>query len=122
MHCDVVVGVDGGRAHLVGGNVQQGVTMRLLNINRVGRFWALPQRFGGESTCSPNNAAACDFNRQDWSVLLKLRPPGELARLPHLLPPMAAPLPIPMAPSCCVNCVLGAAVPRCPDQGATSER
>ena len=123
MHCDIVVAVDSGdgKAYLIGGNVQQGVTMRLLNINRLGHFWALPQRSVVDPQCSPDNAASCDFNRQDWAVLLKLKPPGELARLPSLLPPMAAPMPSQAAPACCVNCVLGAPVPRCPDARSTAQ-
>jgi len=31
--------------------------------------------------CSPGRAWACDFNRQDWAVLLKLRPQAELDAL-----------------------------------------
>lgn len=117
MHCDIVVAVDpgGGKAYLVGGNVQQGVTMRLLNINRRGHFWSLPLRSGADPACSPDNAASCNFNRQDWAVLLKLKPSAELAQLPNLLPPVAAPMPSQAAPTCCVYCVLGAPVPRCPD-------
>jgi hypothetical protein len=118
MHCDVVVAANpgnDGKAYLVGGNVQQGVTMRLLHLNRLGRFWALPQRSGVDPPCSPDNAPSCNFNRQDWAVLLKLKPSSELARLPYLLPPVAAPMSNHAAPACCVNCVLGAPVPRCPD-------
>jgi hypothetical protein len=123
MHCDIVVAVnpDGdGKAYLIGGNVQQGVTMRLLNLNRLGYFWALPRRSGADPACAPDNAASCNFNRQDWAVLLKLKPPRELAQLPYLLPPMAAPMPGQAAPACCVNCVLGAPVPRCPDARGTA--
>jgi hypothetical protein len=122
MHCDIVVAVNpggDGKAYLIGGNVQQGVTMRLLNLNRLGRFWALPRRSSVDPACSPDDAAACNFNRQDWAALLKLKPPRELAELPYLLPPMAAPTPGQAAPMCCVNCVLGAPVPRCPDERDT---
>ncbi|MET0755397.1 MAG: DUF2272 domain-containing protein [Pseudoxanthomonas sp.] len=118
MHCDIVVAVNPGNdstAYLIGGNVQQGVTMRLLPLNRNGEFWGLPQR-GGASLCAPDNEAACNFNRQDWAVLLKLKTPEALARLPGA----ATLAPVPAEPSglrppmCCINCVVGSGVPRCP--------
>jgi hypothetical protein len=118
MHCDVVVAANpgnDGKAYLVGGNVQQGVTMRLLRVNRNGNFWALPLRSGAEPACSPDTEASCNFNRQDWAVLLKLKPPAALAQLPRAvhdvsgLPPMQAP-----QQACCTACVLGSNVPRCP--------
>ena len=117
MHCDVVVGVNpgnGGTAYLIGGNLQQAVTMRMLPVNRAGLFWSLPRSTSTEPECSPDTPAACSFNRQDWAVLLKLKPASALARLapppPILFPPRQAP------PACCVNCVVGAVppVPRCP--------
>ncbi|HLM53768.1 MAG TPA: DUF2272 domain-containing protein [Pseudoxanthomonas sp.] len=114
MHCEVIVAVDpdnDSTAYLIGGNVQQSVTMRLLPLNRNGQFWNLPYRGGGESTCSPDNEAACNFNRQDWAVLLQLKPADELSRLPGAPPP--SPLTAP-SPTCCVNCVVGSGVPRCP--------
>src|SRR5690606_17074751 len=36
MHCDVVAAAGGGRAYAIGGNVQQAVTMRMLNLNAGG--------------------------------------------------------------------------------------
>jgi len=118
MHCDVVAAAGGreGRAYLVGGNVQQAVTMRVLPLNAAGRFWNLPRRTDGDIDCTPDTAAACDFNRQDWAALLRLKPQAELARLgpvspPTFLPPAAAPQ------ACCVNCVVGGGVPRCPASG-----
>lgn len=117
MHCEIVVAANPGNdstAYLIGGNVQQGVTMRLLPLNRNGEFWGLPRRTGVESLCAPDNEAACNFNRQDWAVLLKLKSADALAKLPgasRLAP--ASPQPS-MAPTCCVNCVLGSGVPRCP--------
>lgn len=123
MHCDVVVAANpgnDGKAYLVGGNVQQGVTMRLLPINRSGLLWALPRRLGVEPLCSPDSVASCNFNRQDWSVLLKLKSPAALAQLPRAMQDASAyPNTMqPAAPStkCCVNCVVGAnpPVPRCP--------
>ena len=121
MHCDIVVAVNpdnDGKAYLIGGNVQQGVTMRLLNVNRAGNFWALPQRADVDPTCSPDTESWCNFSRQDWAVLLKLKPAAMLARIPPAEPgstqlmPMATP-----SAACCINCVLGAEppVPRCAD-------
>ena len=117
MHCDIVAATSPGNdstAYLIGGNVQQGVTMRLLPLNRNGEFWGLPQRSGAESLCAPDNEAACNFNRQDWAVLLKLKPADALATLPgaaSLAPVSPEPS---AAPVCCVNCVVGSGVPRCP--------
>lgn len=120
MHCDIVVAVRSGRdsrAWLVGGNVQQAVTMRQLPLNATGRFWNLPQRMDGEPECSPDLPAACNFNRQDWAALLKLKPQQDLARLGPVDPPRLLPLEAPTQ-TCCVNCVLGSDVPRCPAPGS----
>ena len=111
MHCDVVVGFDGkkSRAYLVGGNVLQGVTMRILPINRSGQFWSLPQRISS-TACTPDNVEACSFNRQDWVALLKLRVGDQAA------PPWIPSTPMMSTPrqDCCVNCVVGSGIPRCP--------
>ncbi len=119
MHCEIVIAANAGRdglAWLIGGNVQQAVTMRLLNLNHAGRLWALPQRGEAEPPCAPDQAAGCNFNRQDWAVLLKLKPAEALARLPgaEVVPPA------PATPTCCVHCVLGSGVPRCPPAGDTN--
>ena len=118
MHCDVVVAANPGNdstAYLIGGNVQQSVTMRLLPLNRNGEFWSLPQRIDGGAECSPDNAEACNFNRQDWAVLLKLKPAAALAQLPAATPPAIPIMPrTPPPPTCCINCVVGSGVPRCP--------
>ena len=84
----------------------QGVTMRVLHLNRNGLLWALPR--GGNAGCGPGNEAACNFNRQNWAALLKLRPLAPIA-VPSIGPVA------PASPACCVNCVVGAvpAVPRC---------
>jgi hypothetical protein len=111
MHCDIVVGANVGgdnRLHLVGGNVLQGVTARLLTLNRSGLLWALPKR-EPLATCTPANDSGCNFNRQDWVALLKLKP----------LPPPASPMPAMPATapqSCCVQCALPmpAGMRRCP--------
>lgn len=95
MHCDVVVSTHGGHARVVGGNVLHGVTMRLLPINREGRFRRLPQRTAADPSCHPDQPAACNLNRQDWAALLKLDP--------ALMPTTPASRP---APSCCTACPL----------------
>ena len=93
----------------------KGVTMRLLHVNREGMLWGLPRRSGVDVSCSPSSENACSFNRQDWAVLLKLKP------LAPMMQPRPFPGPAPQ-PACCVNCVLGAdpPVPRCPVQGGAS--
>jgi hypothetical protein len=108
MHCDIVVSTDATHARLVGGNVLQGVTMRMLPLNRLGKFWSLPRRTGGEPDCGPDNATACNFNRQDWVALLKLNPSANV------------PLPASTPTACCVVCMLPMApgVRRCPAQPA----
>ncbi|NYZ64251.1 DUF2272 domain-containing protein [Luteimonas deserti] len=125
MHCDIVVaaaddGVD--RAHLVGGNVLDGVTMRMLPLGPGGRFAALSMRAAEDPACAPETPQGCDANRQDWAVLLQLRPAAELARLapsppletamPRVLP--EAGVPAQSRPMCCVECTAGDGLPRCP--------
>ena len=121
MHCDIVVAANpdnDGKAYLVGGNVLQAVTMRVLNLNATGHFWGLPRRGDGDVECSPDTASACDANRQDWAALLKLKPQAQLAQLGSVAPPSFLPrMPQAAGPTCCVNCVLGSGVPRCPAQG-----
>lgn len=119
MHCDIVVAANpgnDGKAYLIGGNVQQAVTMRVLNLNATGHFWGLPRRGEGDVQCSPDTPAACDANRQDWAVLLKLKPQAQLAQLGPVAPPAFLPK-MPQGQTCCVNCVLGSGVPRCPAPG-----
>ena len=118
MHCDIVVSVEQGMVSLVGGNVLQGVTMRLVPINRNGLPWNLPRGVGANTACWPSNPDGCSFNRHDWAALLKLRPGSELATLPRPMHAPLSPLPIPQqTQQCCVNCVVGSGVPRCPSQG-----
>lgn len=141
MHCDVVVGisVDANHersAHLVGGNVFDSVTMRKLRLTPGGRFDALPMRLASDPECTPESPYACDLNRQDWSVLLQLRPAEELAGLRPALPMAPSPslqLPagspsqpqgsvpaVPVvpqsqaAPRCCNHCDPEVGLPRCP--------
>ncbi|AXK72131.1 DUF2272 domain-containing protein [Lysobacter sp. TY2-98] len=108
MHCDIVVSTANNRARLVGGNVLQGVTMRVLPLNRLGKFWALPHRSIGEPECDPGTPSACNFNRQDWVALLKLNPS---ANVPATGPLMPGP-----PTKCCVVCMLPMApdMKRCP--------
>lgn len=111
MHCDIVVAASRGegKLYLVGGNVLQGVTMRVLPLNRNGLIWGLPRKSSNPGDCQPGNEAACSFNRQDWVALLKLKP----------LPAPSGPLPLP-GPSprqqCCTQCPLPmpANMKRCP--------
>src|SRR5690606_9899568 len=96
MHCDIVVGITIGPdrrriAHLVGGNVHDTVAMRRLALTPGDRFQDLPMRQPGDPDCSPESVYACDLNRQDWSVLLQLRPAADLAAL-------APPPPVPPGP------------------------
>lgn len=111
MHCDIVVAAntDGdSRLYLVGGNVLQGVTLRVLPLNREGVIWGLPRRIGPPGDCQPGNESVCSFNRQDWVALLKLKP------LPA--PSGALVLPVPAQPQCCTQCPLPmpADLKRCP--------
>lgn len=76
MHCDIVVATAPGQmAWLVGGNVQQAVTLRMLRLDAQGRFADLPRRETSDPRCSPDAPAQCNLNRQDWVALLKLSPP-----------------------------------------------
>ena len=106
MHCDIVVAANAGgdgRLYTVGGNVLQGVTMRTLQLNRNGEIWGLPRKTSTPIPCRPDASEACNFDRQDWVVLLKLEPKA------------AAPPPQP-ATNCCTLCPLPmpAGVQRCP--------
>lgn len=102
-HCDIVVGRDR-ELRLVGGNVLNGVTMRKLKLDVQGRA-VLPRPVSanyeyGDSgaysaACSPSNEAACDFNQQNWAVLLKLKPglggPTTATGVPAVMPRMPTP-------------------------------
>ncbi len=101
MHCDIVVGADPSTTWLVGGNVQNTVTLRALKLDVRGYLSGLPMRTLADPMCSPNAPANCNANRQDWAVLLKLKPAAELARLPQPPSPMGAPAP--QAPTHCVT-------------------
>ncbi|GAB3384799.1 DUF2272 domain-containing protein [Lysobacter fragariae] len=114
MHCDIVVAVNPGgdsKVYLVGGNVLQGVTMRVLPLNRNGLVWGLPRR--GPSDCHAGNEEACGFNRQDWVALLKLK------ALPAPVSPMTLAPSQPTPMQCCDVCPLPMpeGMQRCPAQG-----
>ena len=103
MHCDIVVAANpggDGKVYLVGGNVLQGVTMRVLPLNRNGAIFNLPRRLGVPGDCQPGNEGFCSFNRQDWVALLKLKPlpaPQGMLPLPGVRPQQCCTLcPLPM--------------------------
>ena len=115
MHCDIVVAASpggDGKLYLVGGNVLQGVTLRVLPLNRNGLVWSLPRRIGAPRDCQPVNEAPCSFNRQDWVALMKLKP----------LPAPSGPAPLlpSSQPACCTACPLPLPVgmQRCPAEPA----
>lgn len=110
MHCDIVVAANPaqGKVYLVGGNVLQGVTLRVLPLNRTGVIWGLPRRIADPAACGPGSEGACSFNRQDWVALMKLKP---------LPAPVGPEPPLPNAsPRCCTQCPLPmpADLQRCP--------
>lgn len=112
MHCDIVVSTANARARLVGGNVLQGVTMRVLPLNATGRFWNLPRAGAGDPECSPALPTACNLHRRDWVALLKLDPSANVP---------AAPVGPPTMP-CCEVCALPMpeGMKRCPRAPAES--
>jgi hypothetical protein len=120
MHCDIIVAIDAGKAYAIGGNVQQAVTMRSLPVDTQGRLSGLLYRSESDAACSPDAPDACNFNRQDWVVLLALKSQDELAQLGSVLPPGFQRNP-PVPEACCVNCVLGSGIPRCPAPGQPSQ-
>lgn len=94
MHCDIVVGVTQApepAAYLVGGNVFDGVTMRIIALDGAGRLSTLQMRSGTDQDCSPESPSACNLNRQDWAVLLELRDETALTALHPAVLPVAAP-------------------------------
>lgn len=106
-HCDIVVGRDR-ELRLIGGNVFNGVTMRKLKLDAQGRA-VLPRPVStasfedGESGsyaigCSPSNESACDFNRQNWAVLLKLKPAANYPTTATGMPASVQPAPVQSAP------------------------
>lgn len=85
-HCEVVAHVDAKarKAYTIGGNVNQSVTARKVNLRRGLKFsavqkghcgglgsWTLPPASAG--TPSPAGHAKCSLNDKKWFVLLQLR-------------------------------------------------
>ena len=80
-HCEVVVDVDRERKKIstIGGNVQNSVTERTLNMNRQGflsashdvKFCESDKPDGGRS--DKGRSATCNLNNQPWFVLLQVR-------------------------------------------------
>lgn len=86
-HCEVVAYIDARarKVYTIGGNVNQSVTARKLNLRRGLKFsarqnarcgnsghWTLPQPSGGPPR-APNLADKCSLNDKKWFVLLQLR-------------------------------------------------
>ncbi len=116
MHCDIAVGIDEGVLYLVGGNVFDGVTMRMLRLDAAGRLSQLALRGMDDLECSPDTPVACDSNRQDWVLLLQLRDEQELLALaqPPVMPASAAPI-VADASQCCTDCTDGDGLQPCPN-------
>jgi hypothetical protein len=87
-HCDVVVHVDAkaARVYVVGGNVQQAVTVKKLVLDRrhgtlvetqpdncrLDGRWTLPPPTPGKAV-APQLSSECSLNRKPWFVLLQAR-------------------------------------------------
>lgn len=107
MHCDIVVAANPGgdnRLYLVGGNLLQSVTLRVLPLNQAGRLWGVPRRTPDDPPCEPGRESGCSFHRQDWVALLKLQPlpapSGAWSPIdrPAGRPPCCTACPLPMPP------------------------
>jgi hypothetical protein len=83
-HCEVVASIDAGarKVYMIGGNVNQAVAARKLNLRRGLKFsasqaghcggpgaWTLPQPAGH----MPHGPEKCSLNDKNWFVLLQLR-------------------------------------------------
>ena len=71
-HCDIVVKVTASETWLIGGNIANMVMLRKLPIDHAGVV-ITPKPLGSDEQCSPQQEAFCQLNRQNWSVLLKLK-------------------------------------------------
>lgn len=67
-HCDIVVDVHDDEVWLIGGNVQNTVMLRQLPL-----YQSKLQLATGYDECRHDNKSACNLNRQNWAVLLKLQ-------------------------------------------------
>ena len=82
-HCDLVVASNPGgnrTVYLVGGNVLNAVTMRLLPVNERGALQP-PASAGNGDSCSVQTPQACSLNPERWAALLQLQgdPSGAVA-------------------------------------------
>jgi hypothetical protein len=86
-HCEVVAHVDKAahKVYTIGGNVNQAVTARKMNLRRNltfsasqkgncsgPRHWHLPQPAGSQPD-APGDTKNCNLNDRKWFVLLQLR-------------------------------------------------
>ena len=86
-HCEVVAHVDARarKVYTIGGNVNQSVTARKLNLKRGLKFsavqkghcggaghWTMPEGTG-HTPGRPGPASKCSLNDRKWFVLLQLR-------------------------------------------------
>jgi hypothetical protein len=86
-HCEVVAHVDAParKIYAIGGNVNQSVSARKLNLRRDMKFsavqsghcggpgaWTLP-RSSADARGGPGQAETCSLNERNWFVLLQLR-------------------------------------------------
>lgn len=71
-HCDIAVKVDTdkGEVWFVGGNVMHTVMLRKMPIDKQANLIFPKARI---NPCTPDNESDCQFNRQSWVVLLKLK-------------------------------------------------
>ena len=76
-HCEIVVDVDRGRKKIitVGGNVQQSITERTLNMNRQGFLSTsyVAKACGMNDPNGVGRSASCNLNNQPWFVMLQAR-------------------------------------------------
>jgi hypothetical protein len=86
-HCEVVASIDAGarKMYTIGGNVNQAVTARKLNLRRDLKFsagqkgncggsghWTLPES-AAHPAHAPGHPEKCSLNDKKWFVLLQLR-------------------------------------------------
>jgi hypothetical protein len=86
-HCDVVAHVDAParKVYVIGGNINQGITAKRLNLQRdlkvstrqTGNcggagYWTLPAA-SGDAARAPSQDKKCSLNDKKWFVLLQLR-------------------------------------------------
>jgi hypothetical protein len=76
-HCDIVVRVDDAakKVTVVGGNVQNSVTEKTLNLNQAGALSTVHKdnACAGNTSTAADTASNCNLNDQKWFVLLQSR-------------------------------------------------